>query len=75
MRSIRGTPMVYDVVEFSRALLYNNFAKKNKFFNKRTHIYQEDSDQVYIEEEETKVAVENLVKKDHYTACTRESFL
>ena len=46
MRSIRGTPMIYDVVEYARQLLYNNFAKKAKYFNKRIHMYQEESEKV-----------------------------
>lgn len=75
MKSQYGSPMIFDTCEFARAYLYENFAKNNKWFNKRTHLYQEEGDAQYIEEEDVKEVIENLEVKETYTSVTLETFL
>ena len=75
MRALRGTMMIYDVVEQARSILYNRYAKRNKHFNKRKHIFQQDDDVLFIEDAPEAVQIENLVAKDSYTLCSPETFL
>lgn len=74
MKALRGTMMVYDVVEAARSILYNKYAKKNKHFNKRKHVFQQDDDVLFIEDAPDAIVIENLVAKDTYTTCTVETF-
>lgn len=75
MRSQSGAPMVFDTCEFARAYLLENFAKQNKHFNKRKHIYEEEGEEQYIEETEVKEVIENLEVKATYTTVTPETFV
>lgn len=56
--------------------MYDNFARNDKHFTKRKHIYDHDGEAIIDDDAaDVKLVVENLATKSNYTSCTIDNFL